>query len=178
MQTLGFLIILASTVALFIGMIKPSIFKGTRSDALKWCSIGFFGGLFIFIVFLPKLTPQQQAEYNEKSRLERIKDLDKQIAEGAKKANVEAAKKKAEATAKEVESMNIASLSKFSAIKNGMLESSVYEVMGGSGEVISESEVAGIKTSMHMWRAEYGGGNMNIMFQHGIVVSKAQFGLK
>lgn len=178
MQTLGFLIILASIATLFVGMIKPSIFKGTRSDALKWCAIGFLGGLFVFIVFSPKLTPQQQAEYDEKSRLERIKDLDRQIADGAKRANDEAAKKKAESTAKEIESMNIASISKFSAIKNGMPESSVYEIMGGSGEVMSESEVAGIKTSMHMWRSEYGGGNMNVMFQRGAVVSKAQFGLR
>ena len=71
-----------------------------------------------------------------------------------------------------------ATMEKFTAVKNGMKEADVYNIMGGEGEVLSESEFSGTKTSMHMWKSEGGVANMNIMFQGGKVINKAQLGLK
>ncbi|MGL4766719.1 MAG: hypothetical protein ACRCV6_01330 [Formosimonas sp.] len=73
---------------------------------------------------------------------------------------------------------DFATMEKFMAIKNGMKEADVYAIMGGEGEVLSESEFGKIKTSMHMWHADSDFGNMNIMFQRGKVINKAQVGLK
>ncbi len=67
---------------------------------------------------------------------------------------------------------------KFTAIKSGMSESQAYAIMGGEGDTLSESNSGGLVTSMHMWKSEDGYGNMNIMFQRGVVVNKAQAGLK
>lgn len=65
----------------------------------------------------------------------------------------------------------------FNKIKTGMRYADVVEILGQEGEVISESEVAGINTIMYQWS---GGmlSNMNAMFQNGKLVNKAQFGLK
>jgi hypothetical protein len=69
----------------------------------------------------------------------------------------------------------------FLAVKNGMTEAQVFKILGGKGEIMSESGVRGKQfyTVMYMY---YGkgmtGANANFMFQDGKLQSKAQFGLK
>jgi hypothetical protein len=74
--------------------------------------------------------------------------------------------------------INFPSITKkeFKKIKNGMTLKQVKKIVGGSGEVVSESSFAGYKTVMREFRGS-DGANANIMLQNGRVVSKAQFGL-
>lgn len=68
----------------------------------------------------------------------------------------------------------------FEKIKTGMKYEEVVKILGKEGELISENELAGYKTSMYQWEGDEGdfGANMNAMFQNGKLVSKSQFGLK
>ena len=66
----------------------------------------------------------------------------------------------------------------FDQIKTGMTYAQVVKIVGGDGSVLSESEVAGIKTVMYMWYGEDGISNANIMIQNNKLVSKAQMGLE
>lgn len=71
------------------------------------------------------------------------------------------------------------SAAEFSAIQTGMSEDEVAEIVGSAGEVISENEMAGIRTVMVQWPGESGlGANANAMFQDGKLVQKSQFGLE
>jgi hypothetical protein len=60
----------------------------------------------------------------------------------------------------------------------------VVEIIGGQGEVLSESGTPGgtgmdIHTVMYTWEGESGfGANANAMFQGNKLMNKAQFGLK
>lgn len=66
----------------------------------------------------------------------------------------------------------------FDRVENGMDCDKLADIFGGPGEVMSESELAGIKTTMLDWKAGVFGANVSIMCQDGKVISKAQFGLK
>lgn len=68
-------------------------------------------------------------------------------------------------------------LAGFQKIKTGMTYKQVVEVLGKEGELLSESDIAGIKTEMYQWKAGFP-ANMNATFQRGKLVSKAQFGLE
>lgn len=71
------------------------------------------------------------------------------------------------------------SAAEFAELRNGMSLAEAEAVIGGPGEVLSESELAGIHTVMLKWDGESGfGANANAMFQDGRLVSKAQFGLE
>ncbi len=73
------------------------------------------------------------------------------------------------------------SLEEFNSIKNGMTYKEVVEIIGGEGEVLSESGEEGSKyhTIMYKWDGEGGfGANANAMFQGGKLISKSQLGLK
>lgn len=70
-------------------------------------------------------------------------------------------------------------LAEFNSLKTGMTYDEAVKIIGGGGTLSSESEVAGIKTSMYTWDGEGDfGANANAMFQDGKLVQKAQFGLK
>lgn len=70
-------------------------------------------------------------------------------------------------------------LEKFNKIETGMTYEKVVEIIGEEGTVLSESEIANIKTTIYSWYGEGSiGANANITFQNGKVTSKAQFGLK
>lgn len=70
-------------------------------------------------------------------------------------------------------------LEKFNQIETGMTYEKVVEIIGEEGTVLSESEIANIKTIIYSWYGEGSiGANANITFQNGKVTSKAQFGLK
>lgn len=47
----------------------------------------------------------------------------------------------------------------------------------GQGTEKTSSEVSGIKTTLYSWEAK-GGSNLNVTIQNGVVIGKAQFGLK
>jgi hypothetical protein len=58
-----------------------------------------------------------------------------------------------------------------------MTYAQVEEILGSPGEEISRSEIAGYTTVMYQWKAKWGIGNMNAMFQNGHLITKAQMGL-
>ncbi|TDX48314.1 DUF3862 domain-containing protein [Orenia marismortui] len=68
-------------------------------------------------------------------------------------------------------------LEQFNQIKNGMSYDKVVEIVGDGGELSSETEMMGTKTSIYTWQ-NTSGSNMMITFQNGKVVSKAQAMLK
>lgn len=74
-------------------------------------------------------------------------------------------------------------LAKFEQISNGMSLSSVRELIGSPGELLSENTIgAGTQfethTAMYQWRGSDGISNMNVTIQNGLVMSKAQIGLR
>lgn len=70
-------------------------------------------------------------------------------------------------------------LEKFNKIETGMTYEQVVEIIGEEGTILSESEIANIKTAIYSWYGEGSiGANANITFQNGKVTAKAQFGLK
>ena len=72
-------------------------------------------------------------------------------------------------------------LAEFNAIQEGMTYQEVTDIVGSSGELISETDI-GIPeyyTQMRSWEGEgLLGANANVIFQGGVVTSKAQFGLE
>lgn len=69
----------------------------------------------------------------------------------------------------------------FDSIKNGMSYEEVVNIIGGDGELLSETGTSGeqFHTMMYSWEGENGlGSNANATFQNGKLVNKAQFGLK
>jgi len=71
------------------------------------------------------------------------------------------------------------SAAEFSQLRNGMTYEQAQEIVGSPGELVSDSEIAGIRTFAVKWDGESGlGANANVMFQNGQLVMKAQFGLR
>lgn len=71
------------------------------------------------------------------------------------------------------------SKAEFEQVQNGMSYDEVKGIIGSEGELQSESEVAGYKTVMYMFKGESGiGANATMMFQNNELTSKSQFGLK
>jgi hypothetical protein len=71
------------------------------------------------------------------------------------------------------------SLEEFDSVKTGMGAPDVITILGENGKEISESDLAGTKTMMYEWAGCGGlGANMNAMFQDGMLIQKAQFGLQ
>lgn len=70
------------------------------------------------------------------------------------------------------------SFDEFQAIQTGMTYDEVVNIIGGEGELLSESSLAGYETKMYQWNGDNGFSNANVTIQNNAVVSKAQFGLK
>ena len=67
----------------------------------------------------------------------------------------------------------------YARVQNGMHLDEVKAILGDRFEVLSDSDIAGIRTVMLSWKAGgLGGGNCNVTFQNGQVVMKAQAFLK
>lgn len=71
----------------------------------------------------------------------------------------------------------------FEAVETGMTEDEMFEILGGKGEIISDSDIGygeyEIKTVMYEYEGTgVVGANANFTVQNGKVVSKAQAGLK
>lgn len=72
-------------------------------------------------------------------------------------------------------------LEEFNAIQEGMDYQEVTNIVGSSGELVSESGMSGSDyyTQLRSWEGEGSlGANATVMFQGGVVVSKSQFGLQ
>lgn len=70
-------------------------------------------------------------------------------------------------------------LEKFNEIKIGMTYEEVVGIIGEEGTVLSETEIANIRTVIYSWYGDgITGANANVTFQNGEVISKAQIGLK
>lgn len=70
-------------------------------------------------------------------------------------------------------------LADFNRIQVGMTFEQVESIVGSDYELLSENQIADIHTALYSWKdSSFMGGNMNVTFQNGQVVSKAQFGLK
>lgn len=80
------------------------------------------------------------------------------------------------------ENPNTITLEEFNAIQTGMSYDEVFEIIGGRGEVISETDLGlgdEYISIMFKWDGEGSiGANANVLFQGGKVSSKAQFGLE
>lgn len=73
------------------------------------------------------------------------------------------------------------SLAEFQAIQSGMTYEQVVQIVGGPGEIMSESGSPGeaYYTVMYTWEGEGTlGANANCIFQGGALMNKAQFGLE
>lgn len=71
-----------------------------------------------------------------------------------------------------------ATMAEYQAIRPGMSYSEVVAIIGGPGEELSSSDIAGISTVMYQWEGNGFAANMNAMFQDDRMVQKAQFGLR
>lgn len=73
-------------------------------------------------------------------------------------------------------------LDEFNQITNGMTYQEVVDIVGGPGELLSETDLgmgSEYASAMYMWEGEGSiGANANVMFQGGAVVSKSQLGLE
>ena len=72
-------------------------------------------------------------------------------------------------------------MDEFNQIQTGMTYQEVVNIIGSAGELISSVDIgdALYKTEMYSWEGKGSiGANANVMFQGGIVSSKAQFGLE
>lgn len=73
------------------------------------------------------------------------------------------------------------SKAEFDQIQNGMTYEEVVKIVGGPGEMVSETGSKGdpAYTVMYMWQGDGQiGANANAMFQGGKMMNKAQMGLK
>lgn len=94
------------------------------------------------------------------------------------KATSSAAESAVSATSAAANSPATITKAEFDQLKTGMTYAQVVKIVGGEGNMLSESEVAGIKTAMYMWYGEDGISNANVMIQNNKLVSKAQMGLE
>lgn len=70
------------------------------------------------------------------------------------------------------------SFDEFQAIQTGMTYDEVVNIVGGEGELLSESSIAGYDTKMYQWDGDESFSSANVTIQNNAVVSKAQLGLK
>jgi hypothetical protein len=67
----------------------------------------------------------------------------------------------------------------FNQIREGMTYAQIKDILKEDGKTLSSNNIAGYQIIMMSWENENPfDGNMNITFQNGYVISKAQFGLK
>jgi hypothetical protein len=67
-------------------------------------------------------------------------------------------------------------LSQFNQVSTGMSVGDVASIMGGSGELSVDSNVAGYSGQVYTWKNS-DGSNMIVQFQNGRAITKAQAGL-
>lgn len=66
----------------------------------------------------------------------------------------------------------------YDKVQTGMTYDEVKKIMGGDGESLSETEIAGQTAEMYTWSGGSLGSNCTISFTNGEVSAKSQFGLE
>jgi len=127
----------------------------------------------IFLIAPEPMTPEQAATAAAQ-RAEKEAKADAELAKSTAQSEQRQAELKAlqEANAARPQ-MNAAN---FARIREGMTFDEVVAIVGQPSQLLSSSEIGGIKTAMYQWDAGIV-ANANAMFQDGKMVSKAQFGL-
>lgn len=70
-------------------------------------------------------------------------------------------------------------LANFNRLRPGMNYGQVKDILGLAGTISAENNIAGYSAVLYSWMAPGNtGANMNVMFQNGRLIQKAQFGLK
>lgn len=69
-------------------------------------------------------------------------------------------------------------LDQYNQIQTGMTYEEVKNILGGEGQLSSETEIAGMNSQIYQWNGNSLGANCMITFSDGKVYSKAQFGLE
>jgi hypothetical protein len=69
-------------------------------------------------------------------------------------------------------------LAQYQSLASGMSYPRVIAILGCEGSELSRVDMAGFKTVMYMWQGNSPVANMNVMFQNGALISRAQFGLQ
>jgi hypothetical protein len=64
----------------------------------------------------------------------------------------------------------------YDTVRTGMTYEQVCSIIGSVGVELSRSDIGSYTTVMYSWKNR-NGSNMNAMFQNGLLVTKAQFGL-
>lgn len=70
-----------------------------------------------------------------------------------------------------------ATMDKYNQVETGMTYDEVVAIMGGDGELSSDTKIAGVSSKLYMWDGEDIASNCSITFSDGKVSSKSQFGL-
>lgn len=69
-------------------------------------------------------------------------------------------------------------LAEFHQLATGMSHAQASQIIGGPGQLLSQSDLGGYSTIMYSWSGEGSlGANANVMFQNGKLISKSQYGL-
>lgn len=70
------------------------------------------------------------------------------------------------------------SAAQYDKIETGMTYDEVKEILGGDGQSLSETEIAGQTAEMYSWSGSSLGSNCTISFGNGKVTAKSQVGLQ
>lgn len=71
----------------------------------------------------------------------------------------------------------MATMEKYNQVQTGMTLDQVVEVMGGEGQLQSDTDVAGTTSQIYSWSGESLGSNMTVTLMNGTVSAKVQYGL-
>lgn len=138
---------------------------------LKWLLIGF--GVFVGLIILMAVVIGSTVDTTETTTEKQVPVTSEVVTETKEEPKEEAVEEAV------VEDGTGVTLENFNKLQSGMTYEEVVAILGSEGTILSESEVAGIKTAMYTWDGDSGlGANMNIMIQDNEMISKAQFGLE
>jgi outer membrane protein assembly factor BamE (lipoprotein component of BamABCDE complex) len=70
-----------------------------------------------------------------------------------------------------------ATMDKYNQVQTGMTYDQVKDIMGGDGELQSDTKISGHTSQLYNWTGESVGSSASITFTDGSVSSKAQYGL-
>ncbi len=68
-------------------------------------------------------------------------------------------------------------MDQYNQVQTGMTYDQVKQIMGGDGELTSDTKVAGHTSQLYTWSGKSAGSNATVTFTDGAVDSKAQIGL-
>lgn len=173
---LMFLVSIIGIIVSLVLLIVNSIKKKDKSKNLKL--MGGFSGLAVIAILGQMFfgTPSNTTNSNvPDSQLEQHSQSEVETNDNIENENKTDNKAEVDTNAGKM------TKAKFDEIQNGMTYEEVTKIIGGEGEVLSESGQKGQQFHTIMYQYEGVGNlgaNSNLMFQEGKLVNKAQFGLK